>query len=57
MVCPVAQLAWTKLQQILNTSTPLFADIDATPVVLNQDMLIFHVVGTFNSNCYDQHDH
>ena len=43
-----------KTQEILNVS---LADIDASPVVLNQDIVVFHVVGTFNGNSYDQHQH
>ena len=52
--CPVAQLAWTKLQEILNAS---LGDIDSSPIDLTQDMAVFHVIGTFNGNSYVQHEH
>ena len=52
--CPVAQLAWTKLQEILNAS---LGDIDSSPIDLTQDMAVFYVIGTFNGNSYVQHEH
>ena len=48
------QLASTKLQGILNAS---LADIDASPIALTQDMVVLHVIGTFNGNSYQQHEH
>ena len=52
--CPMAQLTWSKLQEIINAS---LVDIDSAPIVLTQDMVIFHVIGTFNGNSFVQHDH
>ena len=48
---PVVQLAWAKLQEILNAS---LGDIDSSQIVLTQDMVVFHVIGTFNGNSYVQ---
>ena len=50
----MAQLTWAKLQEIINAS---LVDIDSSPIVLTQDMVVFHVIGTFNGNAYVQHDH
>ena len=50
----MAQSTWSKLQEIINAS---LVDIDSAPVVLTQDMVIFHVIGTFNGNSFVQHDH
>ena len=52
--CPVAQLAWAKLQVILNAS---LVDIDSSPIVLTQDMVVFYMIGNFNGNAYVQHEH
>ena len=32
-------------------------DIDSSQIVLTQDMVVFHVIGTFNGNSYVQHEH
>ena len=50
----MAQLTWAKLQEIINAS---LVDIDSSPIVLTQNMVAFHVIGTFNGNAYVQHGH
>ena len=32
-------------------------DIDSSPNALTQDMVVFHVIKTFNGNSYVQHEH
>ena len=51
-LCPVVQLKWTKLQQILKT---VLTYVEAAPVVLNQNMAAFHVAGSFVGNSFNQH--